>query len=105
MRRWFGVFTMGSAHDLCPGRRSETHGSKDPPLKGRQPFPCQEQRPGSYWLLVDCDVPQVHGFLGECGVDASNLRILPGFLLSVQLSFGEKFGGKDLGLHDGDSRL
>ena len=44
-------------------------------------------------------------FLANAGVDASNLRILLGFLLSVQLSLGEKFGGKDLGLHHGDSRL
>jgi len=67
MRHWLGVFTMGSAHDLCPGRRFETRGSKDPPLRGRHPFPRQEQQLGRYWLLVGCDVPQVHGFAGEGG--------------------------------------
>jgi len=76
MRRWLGVFTMGSAHDLCPGRRSETHGPKDPPLQGRQPFPHQEQRPGGYWLLVECDVPQVHGFVANAGVDASLFAVI-----------------------------
>jgi len=45
MRRWLGVFAMGSAHDLCPGRRSETHGPKRIPRIARDDNEGQEAAP------------------------------------------------------------
>jgi len=74
MRRWLGVFTMTSAHDLCPAADLNRTGLKTPPLQGRQPFP----RVGQSDSIAACDT-----FAGEL--------------------LGEKFGGEDLGLHHGDS--
>src|SRR5258707_74860 len=135
MRRWLGVFTMGLAHDLCPGRRSETLGSKDPPLGAGSRSHVRSSSLGTIGCPLIATCRKFAVLLANSGVDASNLRFLLGFLLDVQLSLpkqggdtfagelpgeiadeeihgkgggevidlGEKIGGEDLGLHDGNS--
>ena len=104
MRRWLGVFTMGSAHDLARAADLKRTGLKTRPYRGGRRSRVRSSGLGAIGCLLIATCRKFTVFLANAGVDASNLRILLGFLLSVQLSLGEKFGGKDLGLHDGDSR-
>src|SRR6266480_4163793 len=93
MRRWLGVFTMTSAHDLCPAADLKRTGLKTPPLQGRQPFPRVGQSDG----VAACDT-----FAGELLGEIADEEI-HGTGGGGVIDLGEKFGGEDLGLHHGDS--
>jgi len=86
MRRWLGVFTMGSAHDLCPGRRSERHGSKTRHYRAGSRSRVRSSGLGAIACLLIATCRKFTVLLANAGVDASNLRILLSFLLGVQLS-------------------
>ena len=86
MRRWLGVFSIGLAHDLCPGRTSETHGFKDPPLRGRSRSRVRSSSLGAIGCLLNATCRKLTVLLANADVDAKNLRFLLGFILSLKLS-------------------